>query len=280
MRRILPLIICCLVLLPGFMAAQALPRVMSLNLCADPYLMAFADKTQIIALTHLSRDADLSAHAEAAKNHPVSDGQIEAIIALRPDLVIVSSWSDPMRNALIERLGIDLVRLDAAQNFQAAGQEILKLGQAIGRTKEAEAYWRALQEQLAAVQPALNSPRILPLQRRNLTVGDGHILHEVIGLAGGENIGARQGSFMRRVSLETAIAARADFILLGNQSAEADSRGMEFLTHPALAKAYPPAQQIHIPQNLLTCSGATTPDAVRLLVEQITATRTLDAPAR
>ena len=48
-------------------AAAGLPRIVSLNLCADPYLMAFADKTQIAALTHLSRDPDMSAYAEAAQ---------------------------------------------------------------------------------------------------------------------------------------------------------------------------------------------------------------------
>ena len=58
-------------------AANGLPRLVSLNLCADPYLMAFADKNQIAALTHLSRDPDLSAHAEAAHHFPVSDGQID-----------------------------------------------------------------------------------------------------------------------------------------------------------------------------------------------------------
>lgn len=253
--------------------AQALPRVMSLNLCTDPYLMAFADKSQILALTHLSRDADLSAHAEEARDFPVSDGQIETIIALQPDLVIVSSWSDPMRNALIERLGIDVLRLDAAQNFAAAREEILILGQAIGREAEAEAFLNKLDSDMAAIEKPSGHFSILPLQRRNLTVGDGHILHEIITLAGGENTGARQGAFIGRISLEVALAAKADFILVNTKRTAADSRGMEFLTHPALDEAYPTEKQIHIPQNLLTCSGATTPQAVRLLVEQITQSR-------
>ncbi|NCF78800.1 MAG: ABC transporter substrate-binding protein, partial [Alphaproteobacteria bacterium] len=146
--------------------ATALPRVMSLNLCADPYLMAFADKAQIVALTPLSRDASLSANAAAAQNFPVSDGQIETIIELKPDLVIVSSWSDPMRNALIKRLGFELLALDAAQNYAAARGEIITLGQAIGREAQARAYLQNLDTALAALQKPTHAPKVLPLERR------------------------------------------------------------------------------------------------------------------
>ncbi len=254
---------------------ENLPRVMSLNLCADAYLMAFADKSQIAALTHLSRDEALSSYAEAAQDFPVSDGQIEAIIKLQPDLVIVSSWSDPMRNALIKRLGFDLLTLDAAQNYAAARDEILTLGTAIGRASEAKTYLKQLDETLAAHQISAKKliadrPKVLPLQRRNLTVGDGHILDEIIKLAGAENIGAELARSMGHISLETALTAKADFILLSEAADKADSRGMEFITHPALKSAYPTNRQLHIPHNLLVCSGATTPRAVGLLIAQLT----------
>ena len=116
----------------GF-SASGLPRLVSWGLCADPYLMAFA-KNQIAALTHLSRDPDLSAHAEAAQAFPVSDGQIESLIELQPDIVIVSSWSDPMRNALIERLGFQ-PWLWMQPKFRWAREDIMRLGVAIGRSE-------------------------------------------------------------------------------------------------------------------------------------------------
>ena len=260
--------------------AYALPRVMSLNLCADAYLMAFADKNQIAALTHLSRDPSLSAHAKAADAYPVSDGQIEAIIELKPDIVIVSSWSDPMRNALIERLGFELLVLDAAQDFASARTEILTLGRAIGRAGQAQAYLAALDRQMAALNPRTDKPSVLPLQRRNLTIGRGHIVDEIISLAGAENSGAQLADAMSHVSLETALAARAEFLLLSEASDTADSRGMEFITHPALKAAYAKAQQIHIPHNLLVCSGAPTPRAVATLIEQLNQAQTASASSQ
>lgn len=266
MRLILTAVIFALCAAP----AAALPRVMSLNLCADPYLMAFADKAQIVALTPLSRDARLSANAAAAENFPVSDGQIEAIIELKPDLVIVSSWSDPMRNALIKRLGFELLTLDAAQNYTAARDEIITLGKAIGREAQARAYLQNLDAALAALQKLTHAPKVLPLQRRNLTVGQGHILDDILSRAGAVNLGRdTSDSPMRRVSLESALAVHADYILVNETDEMPDSRGMEFITHPALARAYPATRRLHIDNNLLVCAGASTPRAVAALISQL-----------
>lgn len=270
MRFLLSFLI-CFSLSPMAFAATGLPRIVSLNLCADPYLMAFAAKSQIAALTHLSRDPDLSADAEAAQNFPISDGQIETLVDLQPDIVIVSSWSDPLRNALIERLGFQLLVMDAAQDYAAARAEIINLGKAIGRAGEARAYLKKLDADMAILSKRQNKPRILPLQRRNLTAGHGHIIDDIIARAGGVNLGRNdRADTMRRVSLENALAAQADFILLNEMQGSPDSRGMEFLTHPALAQHYRAGQRLFINNNLLVCAGASTPRAVHALIKQLT----------
>ncbi len=254
----------------GAAEAEKLPRVMSLNLCADAYLMGFARKQQILALTPQARDAELSAFHQQAKAFPTSDGQIESIIALKPDLVIVSSYSDPMRNRLIKQLGIHVLQLDAANSYAAARQEIIKLGDAIGRSDAARAYLRTLDAALAAIQPVAHAPRLLPLQRRNLTIGKGHVMDEVINRAGGVNLGRQNGDrLMSRISLEAVLTSETDYIVVNEQSGEADSRGMEFLSHPALKARFAAQQMLHIDNNLLVCAGATTPRAVAALVEQL-----------
>ena len=264
------LLIIFLLVLPAH--AQQPVRVMSLNLCADAYLMGFATKNQVIALTPQSRDASLSAFHEKAQAYPISDGRIESIAALNPDLVIVSSYSDPLRNRLIEQLGIAIVSLDAANSFDGARGDIIKLGEKIGRRREARAYLQALDDALAKAQNAARKvkPKILPLQRRNLTAGRGHIIDEIISRAGAVNDGRSQaGHVMRRVSLEQALAASSDYILLNERAGRPDSRGMEFLSHPAFAARYDATRRLYIDNNLLVCAGATTPMAVAELVRQL-----------
>lgn len=252
-------------------AADAV-RVMSLNLCADAYLMAFAKKDQIVALTPQAQDPTLSAFHQQAMAYPVSNGQIEAIAALAPDLVIVSSYSDPLRNRLIEKLGITIVSLDAANSYDAARRDIIKLGEKIGRAREARAYLQALDGALATATATQGTPKpkILPLQRRNLTTGKGHILDEIITLAGGYNQGrAGLDAPMGRISLEHALAAPSDYILLNTDRTVPDSRGMEFLTHPAFKARFDATRRLYIDNNLLVCAGATTPMAVAILARQL-----------
>ena len=250
--------------------ANDLPRVLSLNLCADAYLMAFAEKAQVLALTPQSRDPSLSAFHEAAQAYPISDGQIESIAALDPDLVIVSSYSDPMRNRLIAQLGYEILVMNAADNYAAARASINLLGKAIGRAAAAQAYGAQLDAEMAALRPRKTKATVLPLQRRNLTAGRGHILDEIISRGGGINLGAHNSpAMMSRVSLENVVASSADYILLNENNDRPDSRGMEFLTHPALSTAFPKEKRLMIDNNLLVCAGATTPMAVKAVIEQL-----------
>ena len=131
---------------------------------------------------------------------------------------------------------------------------------------------------LAAIQPVAHAPRLLPLQRRNLTVGKGHVMDEVIARAGGVNLGRQNGDgLMSRISLEAVLTSDTDYVVVneiageqaGEQGGAANSRGMEFLSHPALTARFGAQQILHIDNNLLVCAGATTPRAVAALVEQL-----------
>src|ERR1700721_4359183 len=73
-------------------AAGRPQRIVSLNTCADQYLIALADKDQVAALTQFARDPGFSFYADRAKAYPVTQGQAEAVLALRPDLVITSPY--------------------------------------------------------------------------------------------------------------------------------------------------------------------------------------------
>jgi iron complex transport system substrate-binding protein len=239
------------------------PRVVSLNMCADPYLMAFAAPEQILALSPLARDRDMSPFAEQALNFPMSTGSIEDIIAREPDLVIASPYSDHLRLRQIAALNIDLFIMDAAQDFNHARMEILRLGERLNRTEEARAYLATLDQALATIAPLATAPRVLSLHRRGLTIGDGHILTDIIKRAGG--IPAVRGNSIQRIGIERAIALEADILLLENTAAISESRGAEFLSHPALTAAYAPEKRIVLPQALSVCAGAATPQAVQFL---------------
>jgi len=272
MRRFLTFL--TLLVLPWQAAATDLPKIVSLNMCADAYLMAIAAPEQILALSYLSRDAALSPFHKRAATLPVTHGGLEEILALKPQLVIVSPYSSAMKQQVLQSHGIEIVSLAASTDFAEAGDEILALGTAIGRPTQAAAYWRNLQRQLADARHADQGKTLLPLQRRGLTIGDNHILAQVMRLAGAarprvsqqdnEQNTERADDF-RPFNLEQAIASKADALLLTEPMGQPADRGIEFLAHPALARRFPESQRIYLPSNLVTCSGAATPLAVAQL---------------
>ena len=252
-----------------------LPRLVSLNLCADAYLMAFAKPEQILGLTQQSSDPTLSAFVEEASNFPVSGGRISNIIEQHPDIIIINNYSPPPNKALMDRLGIKIVKLDAANSYQTARTEILQLGKAIQRLEAAKAYLAQLDKELedARHTKLTYMPSIINYQRRGIVVGETHILDDIIQLAGAQNLGRDTGRTIGPMSLENLMRLQPDYVLSisenDEQTLKAQDRGSEILSHPALQKMFSAERHIYIPQNLTVCAGATTPKAVAHLIETL-----------
>ena len=252
-----------------------LPRVVSLNLCADAYLMAFAKPEQILGLTQQSSDPTLSAFVEEASNFPVSGGRMSNILEQQPDIIIINNYSPPPNKALMDRLGIKIVKLDAANSYQSARTEILQLGKAIHRLEAAKAYLAQLDKELedARHTELTYMPSIINYQRRGIVVGETHILDDIIQLAGAQNLGRDTGRTIGPMSLENLIRLQPDYVLSisenDEQTLKAQDRGSEILSHPALQKMFSAERHIYIPQNLTVCAGATTPKAVAHLIETL-----------
>ena len=252
-----------------------LPRVVSLNLCADAYLMAFAKPEQILGLTQQSSDPTLSAFVEEASNFPVSGGRMANILEQQPDIIIINNYSPPPNKALMDRLGIKIVKLDAANSYQSARTEILQLGKAIHRLEAAKAYLAQLDKELedARHTELTYMPNIINYQRRGIVVGETHILDDIIQLAGALNLGRDTGRTIGPMSLENLIRLQPDYVLSisenDEQTLKSQDRGSEILIHPALQKMFSAERHIYIPQNLIVCAGATTPKAVAHLIETL-----------
>ena len=252
-----------------------LPRVVSLNLCADAYLMAFAKPEQILGLTQQSSDPTLSAFVVEASNFPVSGGRMANILEQQPDIIIINNYSPPPNKALMDRLGIKIVKLDAANSYQSARTEILQLGKTIHRLEAAKAYLAQLDKELedARHTELTYMPSIINYQRRGIVVGETHILDDIIQLAGAQNLGRDTGRTIGPMSLENLIRLQPDYVLSisenDEQTLKSQDRGSEILSHPALQKMFSAERHIYIPQNLTVCAGATTPKAVAHLIETL-----------
>jgi iron complex transport system substrate-binding protein len=227
----------------------AAQRVVSLNLCTDQYLLALAPG-QAVAVTHLARDPTLSVMAEAAQGVPTVRADAEAVLGLRPDLVLAAPWGARVTLAALERRGVRVERIALPDSFDAIRATTRHLAGLLGVPERGEALLDGFD-----LPPAVPRGRAIALEPRGLTATPGSLRDAVLRAAGYEN-----ASGGRAMGLE-ALARRPDVLLVVAPPPPTPSRATEFLAHPLLA-AHPRRE---VPAALTICGGPWTARAVALL---------------
>ena len=262
--------------LAAAMLAAALPapaaprRIVSLNLCADQYLVALADRGQIAALTDLARDPAMSFVARQAAALPVTTGDAEQVLALDPDLVIAAPGLHVTTMALLAERKVPGIALPPAESYAAIVAQVREIARAIGHPDRGEALIRRMDAQLAAIVPVGGHPVAAYYQRRGFLTGTGTLVDEMMARVGLTNLAGKLGRpILSRLSLEQMVVARPDWMIVENATDRVTDRGSEMLHHPALA-AIP---RLRLPEAWTVCGGPSFPIAVRNLAAQLRAAR-------
>lgn len=195
LRAILPVL-----LLTGCAAAPAPPRrdgeprrVVSLDYCADQYVLRFAERDAILALSPdtAKRFSYMRSEAEGL---PTVRPRAADVLALEPDLVVRSYGGGPEVVGFLEELGVPVVQIGFPQTLAEVGDEVVRVGSALGAPAEAERVAADMARRLAAL-PAPVEPRrtALYMTPGGVTSGEGTLVHEVLAAAGYANFQRRPG---------------------------------------------------------------------------------------
>lgn len=164
----------------------------------------------------------------AARKLPVVGGynniDIEAVIALRPDLVI--AWQSGNRNAHLDRitaLGIP-VYVNEALSIEGVARSLEAFGRLAGTdtsAREAARHFRGRATELAARYRDRPPVRMFyqiwntPL----MTVNGEHLISDVMRLCGGQNVFADLPMLAPRISVEAVLAADPEAIVASGMNA-------------------------------------------------------------
>ncbi|WP_419827780.1 ABC transporter substrate-binding protein [Sphingomonas sp.] len=260
-RRLLPLAMLCL----G--AAPAPPRrVVSLNLCADQYLLALADRGQVAALTRFSRDPLLSAGAGAARAMPVSGGGAEEVLALDPDLVLAAPGQPAARVGALSGRHPQLIELPPADSYAAILGQVRTVAVAVGHSARGEALVARMNAALAALPPPRRHGVAAYYQRRGYVTGAGTLVDELMRRVGLVNLATRLGRpALSQLTLEQLVAARPDYLIVESASDRTADQGTEMLHHPVLAGI----PRLRLPQAWTVCGGPAYVLAAQSLTRQL-----------
>ena len=149
-------------------------------------------------------------------------GELESLVALRPDLVILAHYNRPEMIAQLRNAGIPTMiqaRFDSIADIQ---QNILSIGTATGTPMQATALVAWMQS-AGHVRPLPRAPSVISFSMTGTLVGADTLLDDCIARAGGTNLARTLGvTGWQKVQAEALAPLDPDFILAGGE--ETDSK--------------------------------------------------------
>ena len=239
-------------------AAARPARVVSLNPCIDAIVVHLADRAQIAAISHYSRDPLSSSIEPIARRLPITYESAEEVVALRPDLVLMTRHSAPATRNALKRMGIRTELFSVPETVEQSLVQVTEIAALLGQSARGEALVARIEAAIAAAAPRPGEPRLSALiyQSNGFASARGTLMDDMISRAGLENAAGRYG--LKRtgnVPLELVIADPPDVLLAGAPKPGAPTWADRVLAHPALRSVIGRMHRAVFPQRLMFCGG-------------------------
>jgi iron complex transport system substrate-binding protein len=196
----------------GAARAAAAPGVMSLDQCADQYVMALAPRASIVGVSYRAGDPDSYLRAQAA-GLPRRRATAESILTAAPK-VAVSYWGgDPLLLRSLSRRGIKVVQINEATDFAGVRGNVRRVAAALDQTARGEALIARMDGQLGRARDAWKGRPALYLTSAGYTAGRGTLIHAMLEGAGLRD--AAQAPGFGRASVERLLLDPPMALVLG-----------------------------------------------------------------
>jgi iron complex transport system substrate-binding protein len=252
-------------------------RVVSLDYCADQFVLKLADRDQIVAV---SPDAgkDFSYMRAAAAGVATVRSTAEDVLAQAPDLVVRSYGGGPGLEHLMARAGVPVAQLGYAGDFNGVRANVRAMAAALGHPERGEVLIAEMDARLAAVAAQAPSGRAaLYLTPAGVTTGAGSLVHVLLEAAGLENFERQPG--WRPIPLERLAREQPDlvaFARFGAASHQPDA--WSAARHPIAQRQLAERPVATIDGAWTACGGWFLADAVETLAARTAAGTTKAAP--
>ena len=212
-------------------------RVASLNLASDEILVDILPLERLVAVTALIDEPGTS---NAVGRVPKSIARfpkidIERLIALKPDLIIVSEYTDADVLRALGQSGLKAHRMTGLDSLAGFRQALIALGDAVGETDKATAMVRDFDKRLSAIEAQLKGiarPRLL-YWASGFTAGSRTAFDALIRCGGGENAAALAGiTGITPLGAERAFGLDPDWLFIGART----TTSKEIHDHPLLSR--------------------------------------------
>lgn len=206
--------------------SQPAERIIALSPGVTELLFAAGAGDRISGAVRYSDYPEAANELPRVGNHTRVD--METVLAMAPDLIVAwVSGNPPEQVERLEQLGLTLYYSEV-RNFDDVAHSIRRFGQLAGTgavAEQAATDFTGDIERLEQTYGARDSVRLFyqvwddPL----MTVNDTHLISQIIGLCGGQNVFGELDRMVPRLDRESVLAARPEAIAAGGMGEDDES---------------------------------------------------------
>ena len=217
-------------------------RILSGVLASDEILTALVPPERLAGVTYLVDEPGLSDVAKLLPpDLPRVHAEAETMLALRPDLVVLASYTRATTVRLLVAAGIPVVRFQWYRSFADIMDSIRMLAAAVGADDNGARLVDDMRRRIADVEErarGLPRPRVLYYGGGGYSAGEDTLIDAMITLAGGHNVARDVGlQGQARLPLEIAVSLRPEVVLVSEWERSTGGNGAAaFLHHPVWAE--------------------------------------------
>ncbi|MEM8987520.1 MAG: ABC transporter substrate-binding protein [Pseudomonadota bacterium] len=199
---------------PPHAAADRPMRIVSLDYCADQYVLKLADRDQILAVSPDATE-DFSYMRAAASDLPTVRPIAEDVLILQPDLIVRAYGGGPNATAFFERAGAPVLQVGWAatvdgEDVNAIPTIIKHVAEGLGQPERGAALVEDFRARLAAINAQAEDRTALYMTPAGVTTGPGSLVHDMLRTAGLQNFQDQPG--WRPLPLERLAYTQPDLV--------------------------------------------------------------------
>ncbi len=237
--------------------------IVSLDFCADQFVLKLAERENILALSP-DAEAVFSYMRNDARGIAKVRARAEDILLLAPDMVVRTYGGGPNATAFFERAGIKVVQIAYAGDLDTVRQSILDAAEDMDAPERGDALVTEMDARLAALSPLNTGSTILYMTSKGAVAGRGTLIGELLERAGYENFQAAPGWNslpLERLAYESPNVIAAGFFDTSDMVSDMWTPSR----HPVARRQLSGRPVIDLPSAWTACSGWFLLDALEAL---------------
>ena len=271
-------LLCCANLSYGQVYEQKKPRAVSLDYCADQFILSLADREQIMALTYDAIQSH-SFYRDKAKGLPLFRATSEDVLYMKPD-VVIRNWGGPKMLPLLSQAEIPVATVEYGTGPEMLYRNMRVIGAALQQPDRADDLIRNHQLRLAALTQKVAQSKSTRSRLRTAYIAPGGVtagvdtfINNIFILAGLTPISEELGlKGWQSLPLEALVQNPPDLIIgsFFNQK-NIHVSNWSLSRHSRIKKMIEKIPTIIIPGRYLSCNGIFSVDAAEYIHDAVEA---------